>query len=225
MRWPGPAPGHLRLRPLTRPAATLVRATFYVDGFNLYHGLKEHTKARAYRWLNLRSLADSLVMPGHVVTRVIYFTSIPPWNVGKIRRHRTYIDALKTVGVEIVEGRFQRDQKLCQASCGQLFDFYSEKLTDVHIATSLIRDGVAGTFDWAYLVSGDADQAPAIKILREMAPTRRVHLVLPPRRDSQDLRKLADACTGPLSHRTVKPHVFPDQITVGSRIIQKPAEW
>jgi uncharacterized LabA/DUF88 family protein len=155
----------------------------------------------------------------------VYFTSVPSWNPGKVRRHRTYIDALKTVGVEVVEGRFQRDEKLCQASCGQLFPFYTEKLTDVHIATAILRDGVKDKFDWAYLMSGDADQAPTIRTLREMAPTKKVHLILPPRRTSAELQQLADATIGPLGYRDLKGHVFPDQITIGNRIIQKPTEW
>ena len=210
---------------MTAQPSPPIRATFYIDGFNLDHGLREHTKARSYRWLNLWSLAQNLLTPGHVLSRVVYFTAVPPWSASKSRRHQTYVDALKTLGIEVVAGRFQKDQRRCHAACGQFFDVYTEKLTDVHIATSILRDGVAGSFDWAYLMSGDADQAPTIRTLHDMAPGKRVHVILPPRRESAELRQVADRCTGPLNHRRLKGHLLPDALTIGSRIIQRPSDW
>jgi uncharacterized LabA/DUF88 family protein len=200
------------------------RARFYVDGFNLYHGLKEHSKARKYRWLNLRSFAEAQLLPGHVLDRVIYFTSIPPWNPSKAERHERYIAALESVGVEIIRGRFQRDTATCLGTCKELFYRYSEKLTDVHIATTILRDGVAGRFDWAYLVSGDADQAPTVRTLKAMAPSTRVHVLFPPRRHSTELTEVADKFTS-LGYRPFKPHQFPDSIVVGNRVIERPANW
>lgn len=203
-----------------------VRATFYVDGFNLYHGLKEHSKARAYRWLNLWALSDSLLLPGHRLERVLYFTSLPPWNDQKIARHQVYIDALKSVGVTVVEGRFQKDTRVCFATCRLPFDVYVEKLTDVNIATRMIEDAVLDRTDWIYLMTGDADQAPAIRTLRTLAPEKGVRVIFPPRRHSTELEKVANDYLGPLVHRKIKPHVLPDTITLpDGRKIHKPANW
>jgi hypothetical protein len=215
-------PGHLRSPPRT---PITLRVRYYVDGFNLYHGMKEHTKARAYRWLNLHSLAQHFLMPGHQLERILYFTSIPPWNRTKAARHETYIAALENVGVEVIRGRFQKDEKECFATCRELFTVYSEKLTDVNIATSMLRDGVQDKYDWAYLVSGDADQAPVIRALRVLMPKKRVRVLFPPRRDSAELRSLAACSVGPIGWRVLKEHQFPDKITAGARIIQKPSLW
>ena len=201
------------------------RAAFYIDGFNMYHGLMEHSKSRDCRWLNLRSLAEAMLLPGHSLASVVYFTSIPPWNPGKQRRHETYLAALKSVNVEIVQGRFQRDQMLCTGTCGQLFTYHVEKLTDVNIATRMLRDSVTGVFDWAYLVSGDADQAPTLRTLRLLDPTKQVRVIFPPRRVSAELTSLADDCPGELSHRTLRKHLFADTLKIGDRILQKPATW
>jgi hypothetical protein len=201
------------------------RVVVYIDGFNLYHGLKEHSRARACRWLNLHSLAESMLLPGHLLTSVVYFTSIPPWSASKQRRHETYLAALGTVNVEIVRGRFQRDEMLCRASCGQLFKYYVEKQTDVNIATRILHDGVKGYYDWAYLISGDADQAPTIRMLRSLDPSRKVQVIFPPRRPSTELQNLADKCMGELGYKKLSAHLFPDQIEVGTRTIQKPSSW
>jgi uncharacterized LabA/DUF88 family protein len=215
------------VEPANDPPAVLppaLRATFYIDGFNLYHGIKEDSKAREYKWLNLWSLAESRLMPGHELKRVLYFTSLPDWNQGKRRRHESYMAALRSVGVEVVLSRFQRDEQLCYGHCGQLFYKYVEKMTDVRIATTMIRDAVLDQTDWVYLVSGDADQVPAIHILREVAPTKRVRVIFPPRRHTAELENVADAFTS-LTHKILKHHLLPDQITAGRHIIQKPATW
>lgn len=213
------------------PAATEApapppRVTVYIDGFNLYHGLKEHSKARAYRWLNLRALSESLLLPGHRLERVVYFTSLPPWNPHKIARHQVYIDALQSVGVTVVHGRFQKDTRNCFAVCRLPFEVYVEKLTDVNIATRMIEDAVLDRTDWLYLVTGDADQAPAIRTLRKLAPHKKVRVIFPPRRHSTELEQVTDEHLGPLNHRKLKPHVFPDVITLpGGRTLHKPASW
>lgn len=209
---------------MTAPISAPLRATYYIDGFNLYHGIKEDSHARAYKWLNLWSLAQSRLLPGHTLDRVLYFTSLPPWSPGKQHRHQTYMAALENVGVEVIMSRFQRDEQLCWGQCGQLFYKYVEKMTDVRIATAMIKDAVTDRTDWAYLVSGDADQVPAVHTLRELAPKKRVRVIFPPRRHTADLEKVADDFTS-LTHKILKHHLLPGQITVGKRIIQRPATW
>jgi hypothetical protein len=106
-----------------------------------------------------------------------------------------------------------------------LYSFYVEKLTDVNIATELLADAVTGRFDWAYLLSGDADQAPTIRKVRQLAPTKKVHVIFPPRRTSMELQQLADSCLGEIGYRKIRAHQFPDTIVHGNRTIQKPAKW
>ncbi|HEX8454037.1 MAG TPA: NYN domain-containing protein [Longimicrobium sp.] len=207
-------------------AARPVRVTVYVDGFNLYHGLKEHSKARAYRWLDLHALSESLLLPGHRLEKVLYFTSLPPWSPQKIARHQVYIDALKSVGVTVVEGRFQKDTRTCFAICRLPFDVYVEKLTDVNIATRMIEDAVLDRTDWIYLVTGDADQAPAIRTLRTLVPQKVVRVIFPPRRHSAELQQVADEHLGPIGHRKLKPFLLPDAITLADgRTIHNPDGW
>ncbi len=54
------------------------RVKAYVDGFNLYHGLKTR-HGRKYLWLDLQALAVRLLKPSqHLVARM----SRVPWNFG-----------------------------------------------------------------------------------------------------------------------------------------------
>lgn len=200
------------------------RVICYVDGFNLYHGLHDDAKAKPYRWLNLWTLAESKLLPGHQLQGVVYFTSVPPWNNAKAGRHRTYIDALKHHGVEVVEGRFQSDPATCRGACKETFPFYSEKLTDVHIATRILVDAHSNQFDWAYLISGDADQAPAIRALRKIAPAKCVCVLFPPRRHSAELLKVADRHDS-LGWKAFRDCQLPDTIRIGSRFIRRPMRW
>ena len=202
------------------------RVTYYIDGFNLYHGLTEHTKTRDYKWLNLWELALDLLLPNHALDRVVYFTSVPPWNAAKARRHETYISAVESFGVvETVRGHFQHDDTVCRATCGELYQRPVEKLTDVNIATRILRDGISDKFDWAYLVSADSDQAPTLSTLRAMTSKPKVRVIFPPRRRSTELRQLADACMGEITPRTIRRNQLPHTITRGKRTIQIPSEW
>ena len=223
MRWPGALRRAICVHARQMPDP--LRARFYVDGFNLFHGIKEHSKGRDYRWLDLGRLAEHFLLPGHHLENVKYFTAIPPWDRAKALRHETYIAALESIGVVVVRGRFQKDERLCFATCGELFTYYTEKLTDVNLSTAILTDGVQDLYDWAYLISGDADQAPTIRALNALRPDKGVRVVFPPRRPSAELQRVATSFAGEIGWRTLKHCQLPDTISVGTRIIQKPARW
>jgi hypothetical protein len=52
----------------------MTRVVAYVDGFNLYFGLK-NGYGRRYHWLGLQALATSLLQPGQELREVQYFTA------------------------------------------------------------------------------------------------------------------------------------------------------
>jgi len=72
------------------------RVIAYVDGFNLYFGLKSKGWHRYY-WLNIQLLAQNLLKPNQSLLLTKYFTariSSPP---DKQRRQSTFIEALETL--------------------------------------------------------------------------------------------------------------------------------
>ena len=52
----------------------LRRVIAYIDGFNLYHGLRE-SKLGRYYWLNLQALAENLLRTGKQLVLTKYFTA------------------------------------------------------------------------------------------------------------------------------------------------------
>ena len=75
------------------------RVTCYIDGFNLYYGLRSKGWRRYY-WLDLRAMSENLLRPGQRLVAVRYFTarvSPQPGNIEKPVRQNTYLDALATL--------------------------------------------------------------------------------------------------------------------------------
>lgn len=86
------------------------RAIVYVDGFNLYYGIRHlRDGARTFKWLNPKALAEEVLPRGVAVERVKYYTArvssaIDPGAPG---RQQVYLNALATVPeTEIHLGRF-----------------------------------------------------------------------------------------------------------------------
>lgn len=100
------------------------KVSVYIDGFNLYHAILAE-RDHKLKWLNMQLLAQSFVRSDEILKDVIFFTAVLTWNHEKQKRHRNYINALKAVGVEIVESNFKRIGR----------KDYEEKQTDVQIAS------------------------------------------------------------------------------------------
>lgn len=174
-------------------ARTLMeRVIVYVDGMNLYYGLRAK-HGRRYLWLNVGALAQALLQRGQRIERVRYFTARVRDNVASQQRQEAYLLALETTCPElgVVEGRFQERVTICRW-CGTSHRAFEEKETDVNIAAAVVRDAARDGYDMAMLITADADLCPAIRVARELAPQKRFIAAFPPRRRSDALRRTAD---------------------------------
>ena len=137
------------------------RVTVYIDGFNLYYGLRED-KLQRYYWLDVRRLSENLLRPNQSLEAVRYFTArvhSDPKDPGKSIRQDTLLDALATLpDVHIHYGYYLPKQGSC-AKCGATWRTYEEKMTDVNIAVELLSDATDNAFDTAIIMSGDSDLA------------------------------------------------------------------
>ena len=128
------------------------RTIIYIDGFNLYYGLREKGWRR-HLWLNLHKLAIQIIPPGHKLEVVKYFTARVRGlkdDPDKPKRQSTYLEALETLSplIEIQYGRYQAFQSHCRhcnsmvfcANCGKEHIKPSEKKTDVNIMTAMLTD-------------------------------------------------------------------------------------
>jgi hypothetical protein len=93
------------------------RVVAYIDGFNLYFGLKaEH--GRKYLWLDLQALVEGLLLPNQTLSEVQYFTAHVRGDPDGERRQGAYLDALAShcQKVRRIDGRFQEKTRIRHCS-------------------------------------------------------------------------------------------------------------
>ncbi len=177
------------------------RIIVYIDGFNLYFGMKD-SGWRKYYWLDIYKLSEELLRLDQELVKVKYFTSSISNNSEKEKRQRTYLDALsQNKNIEIIYGQYKTGHPRC-TKCGNINTYVTEKQTDVNISTEMIKDAYQNNFDAALLISGDSDLISPVKLIQEEIKHKRVIIVFPPKRVSVDLRKLT-----PTSF-TIRAHKF-----------------
>lgn len=96
------------------------RAIVFVDGFNLYHGIKK-LGDNWLKWCDVWSLSEHVLMQKHQEDRVkaVRFYTAPPideerFGRGTCERHAVYMDALKhnpKGRVEVIESRFGEESR------------------------------------------------------------------------------------------------------------------
>jgi uncharacterized LabA/DUF88 family protein len=165
------------------------RVIAYVDGFNLYFGMREAGFDKC-RWLNVKKLVESLMQSNQELVGIKYFTSRVSNNPDKQKRQSTYIDALESVGIEIYYGNYQDNNLECKR-CGHVWKSAKEKMTDVNIATANIVDAFKERYDMAMLISGDSDLTPPIKEVHKIFKNTRVFVAFPPKRHNSSMTIVA----------------------------------
>ena len=126
---------------------------------------------------------------------VVYFSAYASHRAAKnprqFARHQAYVRALQATSDECVMGRFKMNPVTC-FTCGSAWQKPEEKETDVAIATHMVRDAFRNQFDVCYLLSGDTDLVPALRIVRAEFPTKElVSLSAPNRPHSAEILKIA----------------------------------
>lgn len=175
---------------------TFLRYALYVDGFNLYNRLlKRHPHCK---WLDLRELFRNLNLSGDL-THIRYFTSIVLNNErdpSVAERQAMYLRALQTTPrLKIYYGQF-----MLRPVVGEQIDFktgkslgnnariqkYSEKGSDVNLASFMIRDAAKDEYDTAVVITNDSDLVMAFRIVK-LDFKKKVILVSPGQKFSNHL--------------------------------------
>jgi hypothetical protein len=200
------------------------RVIAYIDGFNLYFGLRSKGWKRYY-WLNIQALIQNLLKPGQKLLCTKYFTSRIKEPPDKVKRQNTFLEALGTLpDLAIFYGKYQLNPRICR-QCGFEDWVPNEKMSDVNIATELLVDAFRDRFDTALLLSADGDlKAPVTAILREF-PAKRVVVVFPPARHSIELANVATA-SFTVGRANLERSLFPPEVRKPDGFILRcPQEW
>jgi len=200
------------------------RVIAYVDGHNLYHGLRAR-RWKWFYWLDIQAMVGHLLKPNQVLKTTKYFTTRVKKPEDKRKRQEVFLEALETLSnFEIYYGRFLADTVRCH-KCGHTYETHHEKMTDVNIAVELMSDVFRDRFDVALLVSGDGDLVGPVEAVRRLFVDKRVVVAFPPRRVSKALKRTANASTH-ISRKVLSSSVFPGEIVKpDGRILRRPSEW
>jgi uncharacterized LabA/DUF88 family protein len=208
----------------------------YVDGFNFYYGTTNHyRKGRDQRgyslsglcWCDFRALAER-----HLLDRkrdsldcVKYFTAPVPETLemskysGEHERYQMWMCAARTIrGLQVVEGFYERipgEKKR------------SEKQTDVNLALEIVMDAMED-LDHAIVLSGDADEIPAIVAAQaRMEREVQVTVLLTPNEDAlcwlerwkRCMRRVCDRERRGELQRQVRGVKAPRVVTLGEKML------
>lgn len=196
----------------------------YIDGFNLYFGLKSKGWKKFY-WLNIQSLLKNFLKPDQELVYTKYFTARISYPPDKVKRQNTYVEALQTLPeTDLFFGKYQMNSQECRR-CGYIQPVPSEKMTDVNIAVEMMRDAFQDCFDTAFLISADSDLSAPVKSVLDVFPDKRVICIFPPNRSSFELSKIASGYFT-IGKGKLSTSLFPDTIKKADGfILSKPNNW
>lgn len=201
------------------------RVAVYVDGFNLYFGLRAKYN-RKYLWLDLQALAVGLLRRGQTLQHVRYFTARVRNDAEGEQRQSDYLDALQERSplVRIKDGRFQEKSRRCRG-CGSTWTVFEEKETDVNIAVALLADAVRDDFDTALLISADSDLCPAVRETKGLFPEKRIVAAFPPGRHSAELKRVVDGFMFIGDDKIRRAQLPNEVVTEAGVVLRRPEHW
>lgn len=204
------------------------RVIAYVDGFNLYFGLRD-SNYRRYYWLNLQALAENLLRTYQRLIGTKYFTARIAGGTRQInekrQRQNDFLEALETLNnFTIYYGHYLKKAVTCY-NCRATWFTHEEKMTDVNIATELLTDAYEDRFDTALLISADSDLVPPVQAIRRLFPAKRIVACFPPGRFSEHLKQAAHGQLI-LGRAILAKSQFPDHIgKANGFVLQRPQTW
>jgi|SRR6185437_5552718 len=200
------------------------RVIAYVDGFNLYFGMKESSWNQCL-WLDVQKLTNNLLKPPQILVETNYFTSRISSNPPKQARQNTYLEALETLpNLKIFYGKYNSQSRTCQ-KCGDTYFHSSEKMTDVNIACRLLADAFQDRYDTAFLITGDSDLVPPIQLIHSLFPKKRVLVGFPPKRHNLSVSCVAKGSLM-IGRKKLLDSQFPNQLSKkDGYILNRPPTW
>lgn len=200
------------------------RVSFFFDGFNIYHSLKNNPKYNKYKWLDYSALAKAFVKKSEQIVSINYFTAYCSWKYDSYKRHQIYVQALKTCGVNVIFGKFKKVKRFCKICNKVGYDYHEEKQTDVNIAIHLLKGALLNEYDIAILATADSDIVPAVRAMNNIPVPKILKILFPIGRKSVELKTEAYS-TMRIKEMHLKNCQLPETIIIGNKKISRPKEW
>ena len=203
------------------------RVAVYIDGLNLYYGMRDKGWRRYY-WLDVQRLSEGLLRPYQRLQFVRYFTAklLPDFTpAARIERQDAYLQALSSLPKVRIQYGLHIPKTITCPRCGAPSRTYEEKMTDVNIAVALLQDAHDDMYDVAILISADSDLTAPIEVARQKYANKRIRVVFPPKRHSQRLSAVANE-SFTISRKRIAQSQLPDPVAKPDGYpVAKPARW
>jgi uncharacterized LabA/DUF88 family protein len=210
------------------------RVCFLIDGFNLYHSIKDVNKIQGVKakWLNLHSLCQSYLFQfgkDAILQDIFYFSAYPNHLINShpdtIARHKNFVACLEDLGIKIILGRFKEKKVFC-TNCKTQIIKHEEKETDVAIAIKIIELFHNDECDLQVIMSGDTDLAPAVRTSKILFPEKQICFAFPFNRKMKELSSLSTLPSFSISSGNYQNHLLPDPYILKTGVsIAKPKSW
>ncbi len=220
------------------------RVTFYIDGFNFYHGLKSKVRSdpewKKYYWIDFVELCRQFLGPDQELKKVKYFTARPTifrqdteaqrrnTEQKQIRQAKLFKAnrLLNPHTLKIIFGKYHKTPTYCM-ECHEWFNRLEEKRTDVNISIHMIGDCARDYSDVLVLVSADSDMVPPVEYIQGNFLDKKVKVYFPPDRSSADLLRVSNRRVVHLENNTYRmdQSIMPETVTIGDRSVTCPEQW
>jgi uncharacterized LabA/DUF88 family protein len=204
-----------------------MNVTVFVDGFNLYHSIanKRFPSLGKYKWLDVSKLINKFIPLDRHNVKILYFTSLTEWSVTKMNRHKLFIRALESTGIETIYGKFKLVDRDCMADCKKTYQTYAEKRTDSNIAVNLLYRAEK-EYEQAIIVSGDSDLIPAVEMVNKIyEKKKKIGLIIPINREADELSAYC-FWKRQITQKQLAESQFPNVLKISeTETITRPREW
>ena len=213
----------------------MLRVNVYIDGFNLYHGLrkarKEAPEFQQFYWLDLVKFFDHFILPGQTLQKVYYFTA-PDHDTDRRVRQDVLLRANEFVNgnrFEVVNGVYYKKNTRCRLCKGE-YETHEEKCTDVNVSAYMMRDCALNNVDAVMLVTADSDLSTPIMLTKNDHPNIQLRLFYPPLLSSKALTKLMKRFRKDPIHLINHKQKFansllPDTVSANGVTLTIPQKW
>lgn len=201
-----------------------MRTICFIDGFNFYHPIDKDILFHKYKWINIRQLAQCFTLATDEIIDVLYFTAQTKHSTEKQVRQKLFWSVCEHFEVKIIQGEFKKANRYCK-NCHTYYKDWQEKLTDVNIASHLIKYAFLNQYEKAIMMCGDYDITPAVKTVKELYPEKIIEMVIPLNGKAEQSKPYFDR-SHQLSTAQLESCILPERFIMrnGKQAI-RPAEW
>ena len=211
------------------------RVNFYIDGFNLYYGLKrlraKDSDWKKCYWIDFVKFCNHFIGENQTLQKVYYFTA-SPLSIQKSNRQSVLFEANKLLNgnrLEIIKGMFYEKKISCPV-CATEITKPEEKRTDVNISVRMMGDCALNNVDTLVLVCADSDLVPPLEFIKKHYPEKKIRIYFPPDNFSSALRDFMKSNKGKivrLEKSKIKflNSIMPDTVTQNDISYTIPPKW